>query len=192
MRRLQNNGLFATPHAVVVLLAAANVIVFLVCFRTGGNVSIPTDVLVANGALTSTSLAARDYWRLIAYGFLHANPLHLTMNMISLAVCGPPLERRLGASAFIIVYAASLIGAALVSTFAHAGPFVSVGASGAIFGLLGALFALWILGATELSPSFFLVNFALNFAFATRAPNIDWGAHIGGFVTGMVMCALLD
>jgi rhomboid protease GluP len=182
----------APPHAGVLVLIVANVIEFILCVHAGGNASIPIDVLVSNGALVSSTLTGHAYWRLVAYGFLHANPTHLLMNMVGLAIVAPHLERRLGTSYFLLVYFSALVGAALVSIFAHHEAFITVGASGAIYGILAALFALWVLGETELPASFFLINFALNFAFSARSSGIDWMAHFGGFVTGILACALLD
>lgn len=192
MPRPTAGSVLATPHLIVVLLLVANIVAYLLCLRVGGTVAIPTWLLAAAGALTPAALQPGEQWRLVAAGFLHADPTHLLVNLLSLLITGPFLERRLGATLFTLVYAASLVGAGLVSVAMHPGPFLGVGASGAVFGVMGALFALWALGAEDLSPSFFLVNFAINASLASRDPRIDWAAHIGGFVTGMAMVALLD
>ena len=182
----------AAPHLIVALLLAANTIAYLLCLRASGAPVIPAAQLVAAGALVPDALRPGERWRLVAAGFLHADPVHLLGNMLSLLIAGPVLERRLGATTFALVYGAALVGAGIVGLWLHPAPFVSVGASGAIFGVLGALFALWALGAEDLSAGFFLTNFALNAVLASRDPRIDWAAHIGGFVTGMATVALLD
>ena len=192
MPRSTAGSVLATPHLIVLLLLVANIVAYFVCLRVGGTVAIPTSVLATAGALTPAALQQGEQWRLVAAGFLHADPTHLLANLLSLLIAGPFLERRLGATTFTFVYGASLVGAGLVSVATHPGAFVGVGASGAVFGVMGALFALWALGAEELSPSFFLINFTINAAVASRDPRIDWAAHIGGFVSGMVMVALLD
>jgi hypothetical protein len=128
----------------------------------------------------------------VSYGFLHANPVHLLSSLFSLTVCGPLLERRLGASNFLLLYFAALVGAAIVAIAIPHGSAIETGASGALFGILGALFALWVLGAPDLSPAYFLGTFALNFAISARAPQADWAAHAGGFITGMACIALFD
>ena len=192
MSRPLAKSFLATPHVVVALLVVVNVAAYLLCLRVGGALVIPTPVLAAAGALTPASLQPGEQSRLIAAGFLHADLTHLLTNLLSLLIVGPFLERRLGGTAFSLVYVASLIGAGITSLLLHSGPFLGVGASGAVFGVMGALFALWALGAEELSPGFFLINFGLSAAFASRDPRIDWAAHIGGFVTGMIAVALLD
>ena len=192
MRRSRLESYVAPPNAVVLLLVLANVVQYLLCCRVAGGPILPASVLVAHGALIPAALRSPELWRLLAAGFLHADPMHLLANMVSLLIMGPFLERRLGATTFGLVYSVALMGAGLASLLLHQEPFVSVGASGAIFGILGALFALWALGAEELSPGFFLVNFALNFCASARDSRVDWAAHIGGFITGMGCIALLD
>jgi len=191
MARFATSGFLAPPHFFLLLLVVANATMFLLCLRAGGSAQIPADVLVANGALVPWALDRGEYWRLIAAGFLHANPAHVIMNMISLVILGPHLERRLGASYFVLIYFVSLIGSSVASIGLHPGAYLGVGASGAIYGVFAALFALWILGEINLPASFFVINFALNIVFATRTPHIDWAAHFGGFCGGFIACTVL-
>ncbi len=184
------DGFSRVPSPVVTLLAVANGLVFALCAH--GRAAAPVEDLVADGALTSWTLQSGQYWRLIACGFLHANVIHLASNLISLFVCGPLLERRLGPTAFAIVYVAALVGGSLASLFVHGGAFVGVGASGAIFGVLGALFALWILGKSQMQATFFFVNFGLQGMLGAQSSHIDWAAHLGGFCFGMASIAILD
>ena len=192
MPRSTAGSFLATPGLIVFLLLVANIVAYLLCLRVGGTVAIPTSLLATAGALTPAALQPGEQWRLVTAGFLHADPSHLLANLLSLLIAGPFLERRLGATMFTLIYGVSLVGAGLVSVAIHPGPFVGIGASGAVFGVIGALFGLWALGAEDLSPSFFLINFTINATFAARDPRIDWAAHIGGFVSGMIMVALLD
>jgi rhomboid protease GluP len=187
-----DRSFFASPHAVVYLLIAANVFIYGLAARHTGTAAIPGDVLLRSGAMYSFAIARHEYWRLVAYGFLHTNLLHLAANMICLALWGGHLERRVGAFYFIVIYVCALIAGAVVSNVTHSGPYLTVGASGAISGVLGALLSLWILGRVELSANFFVINIGLNAALAASAPGIDWGAHVGGFAAGMIACALLD
>lgn len=182
----------APPTAATILLIIANIGIFAVCAIVAMSATPPTDLLVQAGGLTPSVLQTHAYWRLLSYGFLHADPAHLLMNMFGLLILAPHLERQIGATYFVLLYVVSLVGAGLVSLFLHHENFVSVGASGALYGLLAALFALWILGKTYLTASFFFINFALNFAFSARSSNIDWAAHFGGFATGLALCAILD
>jgi len=180
------------PHAAVYLLIAANIVVFALCLRQAGSEAIPGEILFRSGAMYTAALERGEYWRLVAYGFLHANLFHLATNMLCLALWGAHLEKRIGPFFFLVVYFCALIAGAVVGTFTHAGPYLSVGASGGISGVLGALLCLWILGKIDLTADFFVVNLGLNAALAVAVRNIDWGAHFGGFAAGLIACALID
>lgn len=185
-------GFFEQPHAATYFLIAVNVAVFgMLALNTG--LAAPKGIdLWRAGANYPLTLPRGEYWRLFAYGFLHANPLHLLTNMFCLALWGGHLERRVGAAYFLVIYAVALVGGGLASIGVHSGPFLSVGASGAVSGVLGALFCLWILGKVELSASFFIINIGLNIALSLSTRGIDWGAHLGGFTAGLAACALID
>jgi membrane associated rhomboid family serine protease len=187
-----DRSFFASPHAVVYLLIAANVLIYGLCLAQTGMVAIPPDILLRDGAMYSSAIGRHEYWRLFSYGFLHANLFHLTANMICLALWGGHLERRVGAFYFIVIYVCALVAGALVSNATHSGPYLTVGASAAISGVLGALLSLRILARVDLPANFFVVNIGLNVALAFGNSSIDWGAHLGGFAVGMIACALLD
>lgn len=190
--RGQRQGFFEQPHAATYFLIALNVAVFaMTALRAGVAVPGGRDLWQA-GAIYPLTLTRAEYWRLVAYGFLHATPLHLLTNMLCLGLWGGHLERRVGATYFIVIYAVALVAGGLVSIAAHHGPFLSVGASGAVSGVLGALFCLWILGKIELSASFFIFNIGLNIALSLSTRGIDWGAHLGGFTAGLLACAVVD
>jgi membrane associated rhomboid family serine protease len=180
------------PHAATFALLAANLIVFGLCLRASGAASISTEVLFANGAMYSQAIERHEYWRLVACGFLHADPLHLATNMLCLVLWGGPLERRIGSFYFLVIYLCAMIAGAILSDLHHSQPYLAVGASGAISGILGALLCLWILGKIDLSARFFLVNIGLNAALAMSSQRIDWVAHVGGFSAGLTVCALID
>jgi membrane associated rhomboid family serine protease len=182
----------ASPHATVYLLLAANVAVYGLCFMQAGTPDITNAVLFRYGAMYSGAIARHEYWRLFACGFLHANPLHLGSNMLCLLLWGGPLERRIGAFNFLVIYICALLAGSIVGNVTAAGPYLSVGASGAISGVLGALLALWILGKLDVGANFFVVNIGLNVVLAVSIAGIDWAAHLGGFIAGMIACAVLD
>jgi rhomboid protease GluP len=185
-------GFFAIPHAAVYVLIAANIVVFALCVRQSGGEAFSGELLFANGAMYAAALDRHEYWRLIAYGFLHANLVHLATNMLCLALWGAHLERRVGPFYFIVIYVCAVIGGAVVGRYTHADPYLTVGASGGISGVLGALLCLWILGKIDATASFFVVNIGLNVALAFSASRVDWGAHFGGFAFGLIACALID
>ncbi len=178
------------PSPLVCLIVTVNIVVFIVTAH-GPNDPAVGD-LVAAGALTKSALLAGERWRLVAAGFLHASLPHLLTNIVSLLAFGPTLERRLGPTAFALVYLLALVGGSVASVATHDAPFIGVGASGAIVGSLGALFALWLLGKIQLHPRFFFINFALMGAVNVPGSRVDWVAHLGGFAGGLIGIALLD
>lgn len=187
-----NRRFFESPHPATYFLLTANIVIYALCVSQSGLTAIPGMLLFRNGAMYAQAIERHEYWRLVASGFLHANLFHLATNMICLALWGGHLERRIGPTYFVVVYVCALIGGAVVSNLTHTSQYLSVGASGAISGILGALLCLRILGKIDLPLNFFLINIGLNVALAFSARNIDWGAHLGGFVAGMAVCAALD
>jgi membrane associated rhomboid family serine protease len=187
-----NRRFFESPHPAAYFLLTANIVIYGFCVSQSGQIDVAGAMLFRNGAMYTQALERHEYWRLVAAGFLHANLIHLGSNMLCLALWGAHLERRIASTYFVLVYFGALIAGNVVSNLAHTSPYLSVGASGAISGLLGALLCLRILGKIDLPPSFFAVNIGLNVALAFTARNLDWAAHLGGFVAGMVIVALLD
>ena len=152
--------------------------------RTGLGVNQPGGRLFGEFALYGPLVADGDWWRLITAAFLHASLLHIGFNMLALWWVGGPLEQAMGPWRFIAIYGVSGLagsaGALLASPQA-----VTVGASGAIFGLFGAMVVIqwqtagWLAGP---AMTLILVNLALTFAL----PNISWGGHVGGLVGGVL------
>src|SRR5581483_1805326 len=95
-----------------------------------------TRILIAYGAKENTLLLQGQYWRFITPIFLHANALHVGMNMLNLLVLGVFLERILGHLRFLLIYLVTGI-ISVIASFYFAPREISVGASGAIFGLVG-------------------------------------------------------
>jgi len=183
---------FETPHAAVYLIMTVNIVIFALCLDGSGSLSVPSDVLFRNGALHSGVLTLRQYSRLVTYGFLHTNILHLATNMLCLALWGGHLERRVGSFNFLVIYFSAVIAGGLASLFASPDNFLSVGASGGVSGILGALLCLWLLGKVDLTGNFFVANILLNVVLMQAVPQIDWASHVGGFAAGMIACVLLD
>jgi membrane associated rhomboid family serine protease len=192
MKFTRSVGAFELPHTATALLLAVNILVYaLVLQRSGMSVPSP-NALLQSGAVYSGALARHEYWRLIVYAFLHASMLHILINMACLVWWGGPLESRIGTSYFLLIYFVSIIAGALTGIFVASGLYFSVGASAGISGILGALLCLKLLRRIDLPASFFVVNIGLNVVIAFLAPRVDWGAHLGGFVAGMVVCGVLD
>jgi membrane associated rhomboid family serine protease len=134
-------------------------------------------------------VADGEYYRLLSAAFLHTGLLHLLLNMYALFLFGPALERAFGRARFTILYVVAALGGTAASyAFSDPGQ-PSLGASGAVFGLMGALLVVGRrLGA---DPRTVLILLAVNLAFplVVRGTNIDWRAHLGGLVAG-VLCSL--
>ena len=131
-----------------------------------------------------------QYERLITAAFLHANVLHLATNMLTLYIVGAPLERALRAGRYLAIYLLSALGGSLLSLWLSPQFSIGVGASGAIFGLFGALLILRRQVGAEASGLVVLIGLNLFITFAV--PNISWQAHIGGLVTGILVALALQ
>ncbi len=128
-----------------------------------------------------------DHWySLITSAFLHDpnNPWHLLLNMISLAIVGPPVEAEVGRVRFAAIYLLSAVGGSVGFYLLAPANVPGVGASGAIFGLLGAYFVLAKLRGwqTQSIVGLLLVNVLYSFT-----GGIAWQAHLGGLVTGALV-----
>lgn len=174
------------PKKIVVtkLLILINVIVYILSFLASLTGKIDMYTLFAlNGTLVKNG----ELYRLITCGFLHADIIHLLCNMYSLNVIGTQMENFIGKKKFLFVYFISLITGSLLSSIINAG--WSVGASGAIFGLLGSLLYFGYhyriyLGSVMKSQIIPIIIANLGIGFII--PNIDMSAHIGGLVGGLL------
>ena len=154
----------------------------------GGNI-YPVPAHVAAPGFTLVGVAHGEWWRLVSAAFLHYGPFHLAVNMYSLYFAGTLLEHVIGRWRFVLLYMGSGIagsaGALLLSPNS-----VTVGASGAIFGILGALFVLERNRhiATGGQVAGLIV---LNLIFTFAISNISVGGHIGGLIAGVVLMWVL-
>jgi membrane associated rhomboid family serine protease len=171
------------------LILAINVVVFLlVAARFGGtDVSIQEPTIVARLALRPDFIAVHhQYYRLLTVVFLHEAIWHIGFNMYALLLLGDQVERVLGRWRYVALYVAAGVGGSTASFFFSKPNIVGVGASGAIFGLFGALFVIQrrLGGDTSQIIVVLAINLLLGFI-----PGIDWHAHVGGLVTGAVITA---
>jgi len=129
-----------------------------------------------------------EWWRLLTSAFLHGGVLHILFNMYVLFVIGSAMERILGHSRYIVLYLVAALGGSVTSYLFSDIRTVSVGASGAIFGLMGAfLIAGW---RRRYDMRQVIVLLALNVVLGFIFPGIDWRAHLGGLVTGALITAV--
>lgn len=171
-------------------LVAVNVLVYVWLSLTGG--STDQQSLLDHGAIYGPSVVHGEYWRIFTATFLHSGILHIVLNMLALYQVGLLIEYLLGAPRMLAVYFLSALGAGLaVLRFNFDVPVV--GASGAIFGLFGALLAIGMRlgprGRTLVSQAFPIIVINILFGFSLR--NIANSAHIGGLATGFVAGLLL-
>jgi rhomboid protease GluP len=191
----------ATPRLIVTpVLTLACVAVFVAMVAKGAPVFWPSGAqLTGWGANDGRRVVLHhEFWRLFTSVFVHGGIIHLALNMSSLLVIGPLIERLYGNIAFGVLYLAAGIGGAIASMMVSPVR-VSVGASGALFGVLGALLAflsthrhsipksvLKPLGANALGIVIFMA------ILGSVVPNIDQAAHLGGLATGFVSGFLLS
>jgi membrane associated rhomboid family serine protease len=172
-------------------LIALNVLVFLVNLAQGSSLNQVSGSLFVRWALyIPGGLDQGEWYRLITAAFLHASLIHLAMNMLILWIVGAPVEQAIGRGRFLALYVVSGLagsaGALLLSPDA-----ITVGASGAIFGILGAALVLeaqrnYVLGGQAFGLIAF--NLIITFAFSSY---ISVGGHLGGLVGGgLCMLAL--
>ncbi|WP_340686060.1 rhomboid family intramembrane serine protease [Amycolatopsis coloradensis] len=169
-----------------VLLALNVVIFFVTVAQSGSIVNNNFSELFQLGQLWNpATLAGDEWWRIFTSGFLQYGLLHIASNAFSLWFVGRPLETALGRVPFTVLYFVSMIGgsaANLVFNGLDAGPVV--GASGAIFGLIGAYTVIVI--KLRLNPTWLLVILGLNVFITFQVPSISILGHAGGFVGGLV------
>jgi membrane associated rhomboid family serine protease len=181
-------GFQSTPATYV--LIAINVIVFLIEIANGagGLFSTQRSQFFFDFALFGPLVAEGEVYRLVTGGFLHANLLHVGFNMFLLLILGRLLEPALGTPRFLALYFASLLAGSFGALVLDPNAF-TIGASGAVFGLAGAVFIIARgRGMDALAGEIgFLIVFNLVWSFV--APNISVGGHIGGLIGGAI-CAL--
>jgi rhomboid protease GluP len=128
-----------------------------------------------------------QWWRLVTAGFLHGGTWHILMNSIALFQLGAPTEEEYGTARFLVLYLASSIGGFLASSYWSAS--LSIGASAAIYGLIGAMIAVGIRerGAYGSARRSLYVQWAIFGLIMSIYGPIDMAAHVGGLITGFVM-----
>jgi membrane associated rhomboid family serine protease len=180
----QARGTLSSSGApITTILIAVNVLVYLITVGQGGGVGSPGGRLFVDGALYGPVVANGDWWRLFTAMFLHASLLHIAFNMLALWWFGSVVERSVGTLRYILIYVASGLAGSAGALIASPNA-VTVGASGAIFGLLGALLILEYLQTGSFAGqamTLIVINLVLSFAI----PNISIGGHIGGLVGGV-------
>ena len=183
------------------ILISINVILFIIMFLVGGNSVITnpsTNLLLQFGASYSELvLEYGQVWRLLTSNYLHIGFAHLLFNMWCLYSIGLELEEFMGSFLFFVTYTLSGIFGSLASCLYYSSVgqnVVSAGASGAIFGLAGALLVVTFYIGSKYNRNQFSYDYSslifficFNIFYGLSVPGIDNGAHLGGLLFGAVM-----
>jgi membrane associated rhomboid family serine protease len=178
----------AAPATAV--LIGLNVLVYLAEIAAGGGGLSPTgSSVVIDFGLFGPSVAEGEWYRLLTSGFLHASLFHIGFNMFALYWLGRILEPGIGTARFVAIYFASLFagsfGAILISPDT-----LTIGASGAIFGIFGATFVIARNRGVDALASSIGIILLLNLVITIGSPEISLGGHVGGLIAG-VLCAFV-
>ena len=181
-RGIKRASFEGTGAVVTKALVAINVGIYLLELALGGTINGTGNSVYENGFLAAPLVDQGDWWRLLSAAFLHYGPVHLAFNMLALWWFGSAVEQVLGRGRYLLLYLVSGLagsaGALLASPNA-----ATVGASGAIFGIMGAALVLeqqriYVFGGGALSV------IALNLVFTFAVPGVSIGGHIGGLIGG--------
>ena len=149
------------------------------------------------GLLVPALVAAGETWRLLAHAFLHGSIVHLLVNLWTLIVIGPALERSLGSVRFAVLYVVSALGGGIAVCMWYFPMQPVLGGSGALFGIMGALVALNMRSGRHVfaflafeGPRRLLSLIGLNLVIGFLIPVVSNTAHIGGLITGLALTLL--
>jgi membrane associated rhomboid family serine protease len=198
------------PSIFTFVFLAINVFIFLLMTSAAPGGSENNEVLLAYGAKKNSLINAGEWWRFVTPVFLHIGWIHLLVNMYSLFVLGPYVEKLYGSARFVFFWIATGVAGVVASYLAsgaemnnvpvlgrflfRGGDGASAGASGALFGLIGVLFVFGIKFRHELPEGFkrafgtgMIPTILINLFIGYTIPFIDNAAHLGGFVAGAVL-----
>src|SRR5205085_688105 len=201
-------AILTRPATFTFVFLAVNVLIFLLMQLAGGTENL--DVLRAYGAKYNSLINQHEWWRLVTPVFIHIGWIHLLVNMYSLFILGPYVERLYGSAKFVffwVVTGIAGVGASYLASSSgrhpsgligyllfRGGDGPSAGASGALFGLVGVLFVFGIKFRHELPEGFkrafgtgMLPTILINLFIGFSIPMIDNSAHLGGFLAGCVL-----
>ena len=181
--RTRFGGVAISRPYVTLTLIGINVVVFGAEFLAG------VDTVASNWGMWPVGVALdNEYYRLFTATFLHENLLHIGFNMLVLWMLGPQLEALLGHVRFTVLYVVAGLGGSVASFWFSAPNVVGIGASGAIFGLMGAYVVVGRALRADISQVLGLI--AINVVIGFVGGGIDWRAHLGGLATGALVAAI--
>lgn len=178
-------------RTLTIALIALNVVAFVVEYTRAGSGAITTGLLYDLGAVYGPAVADGEWWRMLSGGFLHGGVAHLALNMIALWMLGSILEDGIGVVPMGFIYLASVL-AGSAGALALSPDGVTVGASGGVFGLMGALLIIAQQRGVREMTGPLLATLGLNLAFTFAVPGISIGGHLGGLVGGILACLVVS
>jgi len=173
----------ASQAPITSALLIVNVLIWL------GQIS-PLGYIFTNQFFFAPLLAAFEPWRMLTSGFVHdwSGPMHILFNSYAIWIFGRALEPMLGTFRFLALYLTSIVGGSLAVLWISDPQQPVVGASGALFGLMGSYFIVIRSLGGNASQIFILVG--INFALGIFIPGISWEGHLGGLVTGLLIAGI--
>ena len=183
----------ATPIVLVSCIGTMLVIMW----QYGGAALLdpPNEALGYMGSLIPLLVFDGEYWRLITYGYLHGGLLHIGFNLFALSQVGTMLEKEVGTARYFTLYTLALIGGGIADLMFHSKFVPVVGASGALFGLIGFGITYCHFSGGSLRAGYrgFFITWAIyGFIFGFVMPGVDNICHAGGFVTGALLGFLVE
>ncbi|MGH9406413.1 MAG: rhomboid family intramembrane serine protease [Terriglobia bacterium] len=182
------------PTIATFVLLALNVLVFILMIASGGPRNV--EVLLDFGASYGPYFRSGEYWRLVTPMFVHLSWAHLIGNMVVLCLLGLFLEPLYGYGRFSLIYVIAGMGGSLLSM--EASPHIGAGASGAIFGIAGAMLVTGLVHPEAVPRRWksvfgvgIAVLIAVNLVYDRFSGHVDNWAHVGGLATGVLMALLI-
>lgn len=182
--RTESFSQYLRMYPIVSTLLIINIVIYIL-------MSLPVigDLIFRFGVGYNAAIAAGEWWRFITPMFLHGGLMHLLFNMFSLFLFGPELEKLIGKVRFLTVYGLAGLFGTVATYFLEPLDYLHVGASGAIFGILGAFGALLYYGRRALPQlrQIILPIIVISIVMTFLTPNINATAHIAGMITGFLI-----
>jgi membrane associated rhomboid family serine protease len=178
-------GFLQTNQPIVtVALIGFNVLVYLVTVAQGTGINSPGGSLFEKWALFGPAVANGDWWRLLTAAFLHGSVIHIGLNMFVLYLVGGAVESYMGSVRYLALYVVSGLAGSAGALVVNPTQ-VTVGASGAIYGIFGALLIIEYSQTGSLAGQA-MTLIAINLALSFTIPGISWGGHVGGLIGGIL------
>lgn len=184
--RWSQGATMTRPMATIVLIGINLAVYLFGMTRSGFSVDAG---LIGRGVVPGVlrvGVGEGEWWRLITGGFLHGSAMHLMFNMFALWSLGETMERALGAVRFVAAYLSCLLAGSFGVMLASPNS-LTVGASGAVFGMFGLLLAFQLSRSIPLAQTRLGMVLAINLGFTFLIPGISIGGHLGGLVGGAII-----